>query len=282
METFGNLGNHGEGNTKLPRVVPSRYWCFTYFHKEDCEMETLETIFKKNEIEYYFGIESCPTTGRKHLQGFINAKSKIRPSEKIGIKEIHWEKTKGSKEQNLAYCGKDKNVRSNMKFRKPILDPLDGLKLYDWQEDILKIVNGPVDDRKIYWYWEKRGNAGKSEFATHLCLKHDALAVVGKAADVKFGFVEMFKKRDVPIVIWDIPRCIENVDYISYSAIEEIKSGRIFSTKFESGMVIFNKPHIIVFANQPPNEKKMSADRWQIVNIGDDDDTSVGTLEFND
>lgn len=280
LETIGNLGNHGEGNTKLPRVIPSRYWCFTYFFKNISEMETLETLFKKEKIEYYFGVESCPTTGKDHLQGFINSKNKIRPLEKFKIKEIHWEKTKGNKEQNLAYCSKEGKIYTNMKLREAVVDPLEGLKLHSWQEEILEIIKKKPDRRKIYWYWESTGNAGKSLFTTHLCLKHDALAVIGKAADVKFAFVELFKKRDIPIVIWDIPRCIENVDYISYTAIEEIKCGRVFSTKFESGMVIFNTPHIFIFANKPPNIEKMSKDRWVIKNINNEEEEELDIKNY--
>lgn len=68
--------------------------------------------------------------------------------------------------------------------------------------------------------------------------------------------------RPPKIIIIDIPRY--NMDYISYGGMEEIKNGCFFSSKYEGGMVLMNSPHVIVFANQPPDEGMMSKDRWKV------------------
>eukprot|EP00962_Isochrysis_galbana_P034701 scaffold11793_cov138-Isochrysis_galbana.AAC.1 len=55
------------------------------------------------------GREVAPTTGTPHIQGFVNFPDRLRPLS-LGLpKEIHWEKQRGSKKQNMAYCGKDQN-----------------------------------------------------------------------------------------------------------------------------------------------------------------------------
>jgi len=264
METVGNTG---EGNTKPPpRVVPSKYWCFTFNNYNQKDLETLETTFKSFDINYYFG-EEVGKQGTPHLQGFIQSKSKIRPIEKLKLNEgIHWEPSRGSVEQNIKYCSKDGKIHTNMKFKAVVKDPMDGLELYEWQKKLLELIIKPPTYRKITWIYESKGNAGKSVFSKHLVMKYDALCVIGKAADVKHGFVELNKVQDIPIVIWDIPRCID-VDYISYTAIEEILNGCLYSTKYESGMCIFNPPHIIVFSNQEPDRSKCSNDRWEIWKI---------------
>jgi len=50
--------------------------------------------------------------------------------------------------------------------------------------------------------------------------------------------------------------------------LESIKNGLFFSGKYESTQVVMNSPHLIIFANEPPDKSKMSADRWHIVRIG--------------
>lgn len=64
----------------------------------------------------------------------------------------------------------------------------------------------------------------------------------------------------------DIPRSVD-IDFLSYTGIEEIKNGCFFCGKYESDMVIMPIPHIIIFSNEEPNVDKLSADRWDIKNI---------------
>jgi hypothetical protein len=58
-----------------------------------------------------------------------------------------------------------------------------------------------------------------------------------------------------------------NQNKVSYSSIECIKNGMITNTKYETGFKVFNPPHVVVFSNFPPDEEKLSADRWNIKEI---------------
>lgn len=73
------------------------------------------------------------------------------------------------------------------------------------------------------------------------------------------------RKVKLRIVIWDVPRY--SLDYINYAAMEEVKNGCFASTKYESGMCVFRNPHVVVFANAPPDYAKMSKDRWCVFRI---------------
>lgn len=114
METLETLG----GNTKTPKVrpVPSKKWCFTAYGDE---METLETKIResKKTIKYIIGNETCPETGRKHKQGYIEAENKIRPVEHFETKTVHWEKTKGSRQENIKYCQKEGDYKTNFDIK---------------------------------------------------------------------------------------------------------------------------------------------------------------------
>jgi len=256
------------------RCIPGKRWTFTAWEIEGQSLK--EAILNDTVVKFYvIGDEICPDTQKPHLQGFIETHSKIRPSEHFKTRTTHWEKAKGNNEQNDKYCRKLRendlpNVSwvSNMTvvLRKPILDPMQNVVPYEWQQSIIDICKGAVDDRKIYWYWERGGCTGKSTLTKHLVMKYGAFSVLGKGADIKCGLAERLETMDVDIVIYDIPRIQGN--NVSYSSIEEIKNGLMYSTKYESGMCLFNPPHIIIFANEPPKlDGTLSEDRWIIREI---------------
>lgn len=267
METTGNVG---KGNTiTLPpkRIVPSKYWCFTYFYDDNFNMETLETILSKVAEKWIFGLEECPTTKKKHLQGYLEFKFKARPLECKLLKDyvMHWEKRKGTEQKNIDYCSKDGNFKTNIIFPEP-LECIEECNLYEWQKEIVSICDKKPEPRTIYWYCDVNGNKGKSELCRFLCIKKKAILLSGKCADMKYGvvkYIENNKGIAPKIILIDLPRTF-NKDYLSYSGIEEIKNGMFFNTKFESNMVIFNRPHIFIFSNGQPDVDNLSLDRWII------------------
>lgn len=285
METNGNTGNAHGGNTKSPRAVPGRYWCFTYFYENEEELETMETKFRNQNIDYFFGLEECPTTKRKHAQGFIETGYKIRAIETIKIPTIHWEKTKGNREQNIKYCGKSGVIRTNMVFRAELIDPLKDLELKPWQQKLKNIIEKKPGDRTINWIYGTKGSEGKTSFAKSTCINNpkNCLYLGGKSTDVKYAvcsFINDRKNHDLRTVFFDYTRSQEN--FISYEALESVKNGIFFNSKYESGMCIFNTPHIIVFANFPPETDKLSKDRWNIINITEEEEEEEEELELVD
>lgn len=254
-----------EGNTSNSRIVPAKYWTFTLNNWSKEELETLETKFLEEKIEYVIGKEEGESK-TPHLQGFIKSPKKIRPIEKFKNNKIHWEKCKGSEIDNIKYCTKDNNFTTNIRIIK---DKIKMFGAYEWQQKIINECDTEPDDRKINWIWEKNGNVGKTELAKHLALKYKnkVLYVNGKAADIKCAIAQMKVKPE--IVIFGIPRVREG--YVDYSALEEIKDGIFFSGKYESGMVLFPSPHVFILCNFPPDIDKLSKDRWNITNICKDE-----------
>lgn len=248
------------GNTK--QVSPARKWCFTLNNYTIEDILDIEKVGSSNI--YVFGEETAPTTGTKHLQGYIEFKKKCRPKNLFINQNIHWEIAKGTREQNYIYCTKENKFKTN-------IEPPETIEYdepYGWQLNVVEEIKKKPDPRKIYWYWENIGGKGKSSLARYLCIKHGAIILSGKVTDMKYGIVQyhMKHKKYPKIIIIDIPRSID-VDYLSYTGIEEIKNGTFFCPKYESDMVIMNRPHIIIFSNDEPSTEKMSADRWVITNI---------------
>ncbi len=262
----------GDGNSSPPKskqVSAKRHWCFTLNNYTKENIRSICSISSKNNLSYIFQ-EETGETGTKHLQGYIawRAKSKGRPLGLFNIPTIHWTGCRNV-EASIKYCCKEETrtgeIYSN--FYEPIIT-LSENQLYKWQKKIIKIIEGPVDPRLVHWYYEKKGGAGKSEFARYLCIKYNCIMLSGKPADMKCGVSAYVEKNGhgPKVIVVDIPRS-QPLNHISMPGLETIKNGAFFNTKYESGMCIYNRPHIFCFANVKPNKELLSKDKWKIRRI---------------
>jgi len=254
-----------EGNTDTSankQGTQRIYYCFTLY-PDDIEMlETVETRLTEISKKWIFGIESCPTTGRKHLQGFMALKKKMRITELKIPFNPHIEACQGTEAQNIRYCSKDKCIKS-FGFPKPVTT----IKQEDFntlQKTIYGLFLAPVEKRKIYWFYDEVGCSGKSDMCKYLVVHHNILFCNnGKCADL---VNLVFNQEEVTTMIWDLPR---DHDKISYSAIESVKNGMVCNTKYETGVKVFDPPHIFIFSNFLPDIGTLSPDRWVIYKVAD-------------
>lgn len=271
------------GNTISPtkKISQGKSWCFTKNNYEKKDIKGLIEIFEMKNMEYIFSEEMG--SGTPHLQGWVLGIKRFRPSElkfsEFKWDQLHWEKAKGNLQQNIEYIKKEKGkLYTNLKLPKRKWLEID---LYDWQIDLLKILRGDPDDRKIYWIWEAAGNTGKTTFQKYVFSKmKDVVVLGGKADDMKNGIVEYQKRsKGLPsIVLVNIPRV--NRGAVSIAGIEAIKDMFFYSGKYEGGMVCGDPPHVLVFSNQAPNLSKMSMDRWDVRNISDEQGETLDELDM--
>lgn len=290
-ELMDHMDHNGSGGLVIldSKRPLSCYWSFTYFiemdqmdHMDhpvsDCgsadmgdpisQVDLLLGILKPDVKWYVAQLETCPETGRIHLQGTLCFLTRKRLS---GCKryhpKVHWEITKCIS-ASVAYCSKKETSRGLI-WTHGIELP-EEVKVAEprgWQLQVLDIIKSEPDDRTIHWFWEPAGGVGKSTLCKYLVVKHDALVVSGKSTDM-FHAILKYKvkhKRGPKLVIVDCPR--SSLDYFNYGAIEQIKNGLLFSGKYDGDMCVFNTPHVITFANTPPNWDMMSRDRWHVVRI---------------
>jgi len=258
---------------KKKQISPSKRWCFTYNNYQEGDIQIITDLLSSKDAKYIIGREVGEKCGTPHLQCYIEFKSKIRPKDFLPFPG-HWEKAIGTRTDNLKYCSKDGKFVTNMQVPKPII-VLEQNQMYVWQLDLLyKLVQEP-DNRIIHWIWETKGKTGKSAFAKHMAVNYECICVGGKANDIFCGIAKYREKRGSwpSIVIVDCPR--DRLEYMNYGAIEQVKNGLVFSGKYESDMLIFNSPHVVVFANDKPDIFQFSADRWRIKKINERDMTYI-------
>lgn len=253
------------------REIQCKSMVMTVNHWTVEQKQKVLEFFEEFCERYVMGEEIGHCTKTPHLQCAFTLKRKDRFSgihNKLGIDNAWIVKMKG-KWSDQKYCMKGENVIQF--FTNPAdelespeeLTCLSEEELYPWQKQALEMLKGPRDNRTVNWYWEKTGNVGKTAFTRYLGIKHNACIIQkGKYADI---MNHVFMSKNVKIFIIDVPRSSGNS--VSYNAIESIKSGIIFNSKYETGQKFINPPHIIVFSNEEPDMQKLSADRWNIVKI---------------
>lgn len=263
------------GNTECPtactqnkkQCAPKSKWLIT-LKANNLPNSSIRSWIIEHTSYAVWQLEAGDETFYEHYQMSFNLKKKNRLTWlKNHFSRIAHCEVIQNEEGAFNYCQKSETrIGGPWYWPEPVRtvkDPLADKEYYDWQIDLINILKEEPDDRKIYWYWSMAGNTGKSKFTKHLFLKFDGVQVCqGKAADVYHSI-----NTNLKILIVDIPRAkLEYIRHI-YTILEEVKNGMIFSGKYESQTKVFDPPHVVVFANMPPDESQLSEDRWVIVNL---------------
>lgn len=266
----GSVGAPKIGNTNndFRRISPSKYWFFTWNNYEEKDIEKILSLVPT--FESYAFQEEVGKCGTPHLQGFIKFREKVRPKSVFHFTDkIHWEKPRNVNACKN-YCLKNETRAGRQFTNIPIPDVYLGpnIELYEWQKEIVNMLQSPVNDRIINWFWDTKGGVGKTTFCKWICCNfNDVIIVGGCNKDMLNGVNQYYlKSQKFPkIVIINVPRA--KLNKVSYSGIEQVKDMFFFSPKYEGGMINGPSPHLLVFANDLPEFNKLSDDRWNVRKI---------------
>lgn len=263
MDHMDEIGNTQISSKK--REKQSKRHIFVWNNYSDDSVDLLERTFTMFGVKYIFGKE-VGESGTPHLQGYIEAPSRVRPIERFKLPRcIHWEVAKGTREENVKYCSKDGDYCCSFELRPP-----RGIKLIKpmgWQTEVLNIIEQEPDGRTVHWYWDHDGKTGKTSMAKYLAWNYKALILDGKAADMKHGIVcyRLGCGKLPEVVVFDLTRSMEQ--FVSYQGMENTLNMCFFSSKYETEMVVGPCPHVFVFANFEPDYEKLSKDRWHVTEV---------------
>lgn len=252
--------NKPEGNTKTSGSKNQYYRWFFTCPKEKYEASQLSQHLKDFCKEFYFQGEKGEN-GYEHWQGCFSLKIKeyFSTVKNHFCNEFHLEHSKDWF-KCIKYCNKtETRIEGPFNHESIFIDIIT--ELYPWQQMIVNIIKNTPDKRTIHWFWEPKGCAGKTELCKYLHVKFNSNIVQNAGT----GDIAYSIKNNPKSVIFSLPRSCE--ERVNYEAIESIKDGIIFSKKYESCCKIFNNPHVIIFANFPPDKHKLSIDRWNIIRI---------------
>nr|CRY97150.1 hypothetical protein [uncultured prokaryote] len=135
------------------------------------------------------------------------------------------------------------------------------------QEGALRALQRTNDREIVVWY-DETGNVGKSWFTGALWERGLAYYVPPTVDTVK-GMIQWVASCYMdngyrPYVIIDIPRSWKWSKEL-YCAIESIKDGLLYDTRYHSRMINVRGIKILVMTNSYPKLDALSEDRWKII-----------------
>jgi len=272
-EPEGNTSTSGPVTTDQQKQKPNTNqlycWFFTCQTNEplDPDPESLHEHLKEFCKKFTFQLERGEENGKLHYQGWFSLKQKERFSTVINLlsSQFHLEPARDNFAA-IKYCSKiDTRVDGPWNENSTFIQTIKTEELYKWQQELknLLLFTEP-DDRKIIIVLDKTGGKGKSAFCKYMQLTYKKVLYTRNGRSSDIGYMV----KNPRIVLWDITRSIEG--HLNYDMVEQIKDGAVFSGKYESGMKIFNPPHLVLFMNWSPDYSKLSADRWIVWDLSMD------------
>lgn len=277
----GSSGSNGVSNIKK-RYTPLMYWFLTWNNYTEEDLERVVPLFRELtsmcRCQEEYGVE-----GTFHLQGVFKFKQKIRGDtlyKKFG--GGHWEKSNCPSANE--YCMKESFPGARQWIWPNLPLPVKQAKLWKlWQTELeRKLTTTDPDDREIMWYWSKSGRTGKSTFVKYMIQTYKEIIQVGntlKGADL-ITLIDNYTR----ILLIDLPAETDVRD-VSFFHIEMIKNGLITDGKLKkkAETLVFNPPHIVIFANQSNDlvKHKLKVDRWTVERLDEVFDQDEMQHEFH-
>nr|WCR62193.1 MAG: replication associated protein [Smacoviridae sp.] len=137
------------------------------------------------------------------------------------------------------------------------------------QEAIIEALESTNDREVVIWY-DEGGNVGKS-WLTGALWERGLAYYCPPTVDTVKGMVQWVASCYMdggfrPYIIIDIPRSWKWSEQL-YVAIESIKDGLVYDTRYHSRMINIRGVKVLVLTNTLPKLDKLSKDRWRIVEL---------------
>lgn len=125
------------------------------------------------------------------------------------------------------------------------------------------IIAGKADRRTINLIVDPSGCSGKSLWQQYQWYTRDALQVPDMT-DTKdiMQFCMSFKPKS--LYIMNFPRAFDRKMRGTFAALESLKDGYLYETRYRGQIRYQEPPHVLVFCNEVPDINYLSMDRWRI------------------
>lgn len=127
----------------------------------------------------------------------------------------------------------------------------------DAQKKIIERLESQGD--KVTWVVDKIGGIGKTWLSKYMISQGGLRITNAKNSDIAYSYNGQNK------IVIDFSRSLEG--RINYDAIEALKNGMVFSSKYQSCSKCFEPPLVLVLANFEPDLRKLSEYKWDCLDL---------------
>lgn len=233
--------------------------------------ENLDDLCKR----YTFQKERSES-GYLHYQGRVSLRTKCRPTSQNKcqpwVNHCHWSVTSraGSKSDEYV-CKPDSRIDGPWEHRgEKVFIPrqLLGVTLRPWQQQLVDMAHR-YEERQINLVYDPVGCIGKSLVSMYMRC-HKIAKLVPALNDAKDIMQCCCSMTPASTYIVDLPRAMPKTKLREfYSALECLKGGYMYNTRYKYTERVINPPNIIVFSNVLPDKTLLSRDRWNILVVED-------------
>lgn len=238
------------GNPKL-QISPAKNWCWTLCNYSEMEMNIIDPLLKEYCDVAFYSKEHGANNNTPHLQGYLRFKTKRRPKSVFSkVDRIHWEKARGTLEDNMAYCTKEAEL--SFRIGVPRVPRIYSYTdLFPEQRAVVDYLQTEPDERTICVVCAGYGK-GKTSLARHLMWHERAMILTTTR---RHSLAVVLQNQDRSIFMFDLT-ADESEDLPSefFELLESLKNG-IFCSGFmkHTAPCLIAHPHIVIFSNYKPD-----------------------------
>lgn len=241
-------------------------WDFTLWNKNN-EIAHQELYDELAKIARKWTFQTEDAGSGEHYQGRMKLKVKKRLGE-FSLFGAHLSRTSAANQNNDFYVCKDESRvagpwRDSDVYITRQVREIDCL--YEWQLAIERDI-GVWNTRIINVIYDRSGCIGKSTLVGYLCQSRpDQVRSIPALNNYKDIMAMVLCMPTALMYLIDMPRGMDKTKQGEFfSAIESIKDGHAFDTRYTFKEKWFDSPNIWIFTNVIPDMQLLSADRWRL------------------
>ncbi|AYP28945.1 MAG: replication-associated protein [Cressdnaviricota sp.] len=241
--------------------------------------------FKEFCKKWAFQTEEAPTTGWLHQQCRISLHKKTTESCVVklltakDVEGFHVTPTSSNACKGAPFYVMKDETRIEGPWTDKDIEPipstrtsrkLDEEGLLPWQNQLMLEATG-YNDRQIHCVIDKEGDHGKGALCKW-CYVHGYACLV-PPFNSPGDLIQFVNSRPVSeLYMIDMPRAMPK-KYLNdlYTGIETLKDGYIYDKRYRGQFKLIDEPNIIVFTNTPPKRGYLTANRWKMWTIRDNE-----------